>query len=257
MNDLNCPSCGTTYQSSKAGFCDCCGYEFTTEYINSILRKEKKQEKIVQKKVAEENYKRQIIQKKEEKAKQQKVNAEKKAREKEKNTYLKEKRKREKIEKLIEKDKKRFEIDKAFSLYFKKVRQSITTLGIIFVVLTIVSSVIVPDKLKVDFIAPQKIISSKQIQIYQGLTIPIKFNEENVLLEKSDSLDDSLRLPSSLINLFNSFSSIVNNCKSVKEKISFMFPKAVTFIKKFIDASNESVNNNSASDEITTFTKEK
>lgn len=41
MNDLNCPVCGTTYQSSLPGKCDCCDYEFTDSYIKNFLKKEK------------------------------------------------------------------------------------------------------------------------------------------------------------------------------------------------------------------------
>lgn len=42
MYDLNCPCCGTTYQGSVAGFCDCCGYEFTEAYISELIVTEKK-----------------------------------------------------------------------------------------------------------------------------------------------------------------------------------------------------------------------
>ena len=50
MNDINCPSCGTTYQSTKSGYCDCCGFEFTDAYINQFVsaEKEKQKENIVQ-----------------------------------------------------------------------------------------------------------------------------------------------------------------------------------------------------------------
>lgn len=54
MYDLNCPCCGTTYQGSEAGYCDCCGYEFTEKYISELIAAEKKKEKEIQEKIAEE-----------------------------------------------------------------------------------------------------------------------------------------------------------------------------------------------------------
>lgn len=41
MNDLNCPQCGTTKSIVTTGICDCCGYEFTNDYIKDFLEKEK------------------------------------------------------------------------------------------------------------------------------------------------------------------------------------------------------------------------
>ena len=92
MNDLNCPSCGTTYQSLKAGVCDCCGFEFTSDYINKIISEEKKQEKIVQQKIAEENRQRKLLLDEEEKEKRKKAKAEKKSKEEADKSYKKEKR---------------------------------------------------------------------------------------------------------------------------------------------------------------------
>lgn len=92
MNDLNCPNCGTTYQSTKSGYCDCCGFEFTDVYINKIVSAEKEKEKKIQKKIAEENRQRQLLIEKEEKEKLAKAKAEKKVRLKAEKAYLKEKK---------------------------------------------------------------------------------------------------------------------------------------------------------------------
>lgn len=79
MYDLNCPCCGTTYQGSVAGFCDCCGYEFTEVYISELIATEKKKEKEIQEKIAEEERQRQILLEKEKLEKKKKEEADKKA----------------------------------------------------------------------------------------------------------------------------------------------------------------------------------
>lgn len=79
MYDLNCPCCGTTYQGSVAGFCDCCGYEFTEAFISELIATEKKKEKEIQEKIAEEERQRQILIEKEKLEKKKKEEADKKA----------------------------------------------------------------------------------------------------------------------------------------------------------------------------------
>lgn len=79
MYDLNCPCCGTTYQGSVAGFCDCCGYEFTEAYISELIATEKKREKEIQEKIAEEERERQISLEKKELERKKKEEADKKA----------------------------------------------------------------------------------------------------------------------------------------------------------------------------------
>ena len=79
MYDLNCPCCGTTYQGLVAGFCDCCGYEFTEAYISEFIATEKKKEKEIQEKIAEEERQRKIVLEKEKLEKKKKEEADKKA----------------------------------------------------------------------------------------------------------------------------------------------------------------------------------
>lgn len=79
MNDLNCPNCGTTYQSSKAGFCDCCGFEFTQVYIEKCEADEKEKEKQIQLKMAEEKGQYELLQEQEKLEKKKKAEAERKA----------------------------------------------------------------------------------------------------------------------------------------------------------------------------------
>lgn len=65
MGDFNCPCCGTTYRGSEAGYCDCCGYEFTEPYISELIVAEKKKQKEIQEKIAEEEKQRQLLLEKE------------------------------------------------------------------------------------------------------------------------------------------------------------------------------------------------
>ena len=184
MNDLNCPSCGTTYQSLKAGVCDCCGFEFTSDYINKIISEEKKQEKIVQQKIAEENRQRKLLLDEEEKEKRKKAKAEKKSKEEADKSYKKEKKDREKIMALVDENNKRYEKELKFSLLFKNFRGVMATLGIIFVLISIVVSVAFSDELGVSFITPQSVILNKVETIYQELTIPVELDEEKYILKK-------------------------------------------------------------------------
>ncbi len=91
MEDLNCPSCGTTQANISPGFCECCGFEFTKEFIDEFkavsLEKEKQiqlkieKEKERQKKEAEELERKIAIEKQkelEEKKYQQKLERQKK-----------------------------------------------------------------------------------------------------------------------------------------------------------------------------------
>lgn len=79
MYDLNCPCCGTSYQGSAAGLCECCGYEFTEEYINELIAAEKKREQEIREKIAEEKRQQQLLLEQEEQERRKKEEAEKKA----------------------------------------------------------------------------------------------------------------------------------------------------------------------------------
>lgn len=79
MYDINCPCCGTTYQGSEAGYCNCCGYEFTETYISELIAAEKKKEKEIQEKIAEEEKQQQLLLEKKELEQKKKEEAKKKA----------------------------------------------------------------------------------------------------------------------------------------------------------------------------------
>lgn len=236
MNDLNCPNCGTTYQSIKAGFCDCCGYEFTSDYINKIVSEEKEQEKRVQQKIEEENRQRQLLLEKENR---EKAKTEKKAREEATKLYNKERKEREKVKALVEGNNKRYEIDLKFSIFFKKFRKAMATLGIVLVLISTAVSVVFSDELSVSFIAPQNVISNKFETIYQELTLSVVLDEEKNILKKKKETEDTIRLSKGTVKLFNSISSIVQNQRTVKEKLSYMFPKSTALINEFIESSKE------------------
>lgn len=79
MYDLNCPCCGTTYQGSGTGFCDCCGYEFTDTYISELIATEKKKQKEIQEKIAEEEKQRKLLLERKKLEQKKKEEAEEKA----------------------------------------------------------------------------------------------------------------------------------------------------------------------------------
>lgn len=242
MNDLNCPNCGTTYQSAKAGYCDCCGFEFTEAYINQLVSAEKEKEKKIQQKIAEENRQKQLLIEKEEKERQAKAKAEKKARIEAEKAYIKEKKDREKVVSRIEKNNKKYENDLKFSLSFKKFRKALSTLGIILVILSVVSSIVFSDELGVDFIVPQNVISNKFETVLDVHLVNVKFDEEQNLLKKTKDTEDSVKLSKGIVKLFNSISSIITNQKTVEEKLMHMFPKSTAFVNKFIESSEVTEN---------------
>lgn len=248
MNDLNCPNCGTTYQSTKAGYCDCCGFEFTEAYINQLVSAEKEKEKKIQHKMAEENRRKQLLIEKEEKERKAKAKTEKKARIEAEKAYIKEKKDREKVVSLIEKNNKKYENDLKFSLFFKKFRKVISTLGIILAISSIVSSIVFSDQLSADFIVPQNVILNKFETVLDEHFVVVKFDDEQNLLKKSEDTEDSVKLSKGAIKLFNSISSLINNQKTVEEKLTYMFPKSTAFVNKFI-GSSEVTENVSETDE--------
>lgn len=242
MNDLNCPNCGTTYQSAKAGYCDCCGFEFTEAYINQLVSAEKKKEKKIQHKIAEESRRKQLLIEKEEKERQAKAKAEKKARIEAEKAYIKEKKDREKVVSRIEKNNKKYKNDLKFSLSFKKFRKAISTLGIILVVLSVVSSIFFSDELGVDFIVPQNVISNKFETVLDEHLVKVKFDEEQNLFKKAKDTEDSVKLSKEIVKLINSISSLITNQKTIEEKLTYMFPKSKAFVNKFIETSEVTEN---------------
>lgn len=239
MNDLNCPSCGTTYQSTKSGFCECCGFEFSEAYINQIISAEKEKEKRIQQKIAEENRQRQLLIEKEEKERQAKAKAERKARIQAEKAYIKEKKDREKVVARIERNNRKYENDLKFSLSFKKFRKAMSTMGMILVVISIVGSVVFSDELGVDFIVPQNEIADKIESIMDEHIISVKFDEKQNILKKSKDTEDSIKLSKSSVNLINSVISLTTNQNTIEEKLKYMFPKSTAFVNKFIESSKE------------------
>lgn len=242
MYDLNCPCCGTTYQSTKSGCCDCCGFEFTDVYINQIVSAEKEKQKEIQKKIAEENSQRQLLIEKEEKEKLAKAKAEKKARLEAEKAYRKERKDREKVVSRIEKNNKRYENDLKFSLAFKKFRKAMATLGIILVILSVIGSVAFSNELGVDFIVPQNVIADKIESIMDEHIISVKFDEKQNILKKAKDTEDTIKLSEGSMRLFNSISSLISNQSTFEEKLMYMFPKSTAFVNEFLESSKETEN---------------
>lgn len=239
MNDINCPSCGTTYQSTKSGYCDCCGFEFTDAYINQFVSAEKEKQKEIQKKIAEENRQRQLLIEKEEKEKLAKAKAEKKARLEAEKAYRKERKDREKVVSRIEKNNKRYEKDLKFSLGFKKFRKAMSALGIILVILSVIGSVVFSNELGVDFIVPQNVIADKFETIKDEHLISVKFDEKQNIFKKSKDTENTIKLSKGSIRLFNSISSLISNQSTIEEKLMYMFPRSTAFVNEFLESSKE------------------
>lgn len=239
MNDLNCPNCGTTYQSTKSGYCDCCGFEFTDAYITQIVSAEKEKQKEIQKKITEENRQRQLLIEKEEREKLAKAKAEKKARLEAEKAYRKERKDREKVVSRIERNNKRYENELKFSLGFKKFRKVMATMGIILVILSVIGSVAFSNELGVDFIVPQNVIADKIESIRDEHIISVKFDEKQNIFKKSKDTEDTIKLSEGSIRLFNSISSLIANQSTFEEKLIYMFPRSTTFVNEFLESSKE------------------
>lgn len=239
MYDLNCPSCGTTYQSTKSGYCDCCGFEFTDAYINQVVSAEKKKQKEIQKKTAEENRQSQLLVEKEEREKLAKAKAEKKARLEADKAYRKERKTREKVVSRIKKNPKRYEKELKFSLGFKKFGKAVSALGIILVILSVIGSVSFSNELGVDFILPQNVIADKIETIKAEHLISVKFDEKQNILKKSKNTEDTVKLSKGSIRLFNSICTLISNQSTIEEKLMYMFPRSTAFVNEFLESSRE------------------
>lgn len=239
MNDINCPNCGTTYQSTKSGYCDCCGFEFTDAYINQIVSVEKEKQKEIQKKIAEENRQIQLFIEKEEKEKLAKAKAEKKARLEAEKAYRKERKDREKVISRIEKNIKRYEKELKFSLGFEKFRKAVSVCGIILVILSVIGSVTFSNELGVDFIVPQNVIADKIETIKEEHLISVKFDEKQNILKKSKNTEDTIKLSKGSIRLFNSICTLIFNQSTIEEKLMYMFPESIDFVNEFLESSKE------------------
>lgn len=240
MNDLNCPNCGTSYQSLNSGYCDCCGYEFTNDYIIKAVSAEKEKEKNAQQKIAEENRQRQMLLKKEEKERKAKAKAAEKARIEAEKASRKEREEREKIALLIEKNKNEYERDLRFSLLFKKFRKVSAAFGFFLVIISVIGTVIFFNELGVDFIVPKKVVESKIEAIKEDHFISVKLDEEQNMLIESSDIDNGIKLPECAVKLFNSVSSLNDNQRTTEEKLTHMFPKCTAFLNKFVENSKES-----------------
>lgn len=201
MQDINCPNCGTTYPSLKEGICECCGYEFTSEYLNPLIEKVRIEE--------EENKKKRLAQEKIEAIKRKQLEREqlqaKKDKEKRKTEELKaleqmkkDREQREKLQAYINKQKDIAERDKNFSLKFKSVRKIFSKAGVVLSVLSIILCIFTSVKNNNDMLVPANVISSK-VEI-------IKKNQLNYLNPKI----------SQTINI------IGDNQSSLKEKAEFI-----------------------------------
>lgn len=250
MNDLNCPNCGTTYQSTKSGYCDCCGFEFTDAYINQIVSAEKEKQKKIQKKITEENRQRQLLVEKEEREKLAKAKAEKKARLEAEKAYHKERKDREKVVARIERNNKQYENELKFSIGFKKFRKAMATMGIILVILSVVGSVAFSSELGVDFIVPQNVITDKIETIQNEHIISVKFDEKQNIFNKSKNTEDTIKLSEGSMRLLNSIFSLISNQSTFEEKLMYMFPRSTAFVNEFLESSKETENISETSEDF-------
>ena len=135
MYDLNCPCCGTTFQSITAGSCECCGYEFTDEYINEFIAKEKKKENEIEEKIAEEKRQQQLLLEQQEAERQRQEAERRKKEEEERKAAIKK-----------EKQKKRTERKRELSRQWLKMQKySGIIITAIFVLLIIYKTVIMKN----------------------------------------------------------------------------------------------------------------
>lgn len=243
MEDLNCPSCGTTQLKIEPGYCDCCGYEFTSEYINRFVAEQRKKEEAIRRKEAEEERRKRI---------QQQIEREKeKARQKERQKALeaaaKERAEREKTRRLIERDNTRYNRELKYAAFFNKFKTVVSKVALVITIASIVLSVFVGRE-NINQ-SPINEVEIKIQQISNALTIQqISYDDESGLFyERKDAsetsediLNDSAGLSNGLVKLLNSMALIVKNRTDFDDKIAFAFP----LLKSLKDA-NTSVNTDS------------
>lgn len=220
MEDLNCPNCGTTQSSVKPGPCECCGFEISKEYVDKFLETQRKQEEAQKKRASEiERKKRAHIEKMERERLERKKKAEQAHREAVKKAE-EERKARERLKEILSKEKIRIEKEYKFSMAFKKIRKLISNAGVVLVLILFAVSVFKVVDSESQFLQINKNIPQKIIQIYEDITIPVKYNDETGLFEK-DTSTESQRLTKSGVNFINSVSSIIQNRSTIDEKLAF------------------------------------
>ncbi len=230
MEDLNCPNCGTTQAKVSIGVCDCCGFEFTENFINDFLSAEHKKEEEIKRKLAEQERQRQQQQRKEEKEKQEKIKAAKKAAALEKKRIIKEREEREKLKKLVRKDTIRYNREIKFSKVFLKFEKIISKVAIFLVILSVVSTFAFADVLNVEYIEPQEHIQTKIQNIYIDFVVPFEYEEQNATEKNEDNDDEPIMMSKSTIKLIEALTDVFKNQSSIEDKLSFIFPFSDDFI---------------------------
>ena len=230
MDDLNCPSCGTTQPKIAPGCCECCGYEFTVEFITNFKKEQQKKDDEIKRKLAEEERKKRILRIKEEKELEAKRKAESEANRRAIETAKKERAEREKLRKRLEKEKERYNKELRFSVSFKKFRKFISTSGLILTAICLVLSFISVNAGNASPISPKDEVNSKIQSAYYANTYPVKYDEKSDQYNIVKKSKAEIRLSIGTIKLLNSVSSIINNRSSFQEKMYFTFPHISSLI---------------------------
>lgn len=232
MYDLNCPNCGTTYQSTEPGYCECCGFEFTDAFINKIIEAENERQKEIQRKIEEEKRQKQLLIEKAERERQAKLRAEQKAREEAARKAREEREARERVAALAKKNNERYEKERQFSLAFQKFRSALAIYGIVLVVAAVIGSMIFSNELGVNFVVPEKAINDKIEAIKEEHFITVKFDENQNRFKKSKDTEDTMELTKGSVRLLNSISSLISEQSTFEEKITYIFPWSATFLNE-------------------------
>lgn len=228
MNDINCPACNTTYQKRAAGFCDCCGFEFTKDYIDGIIREEERIERERLQKIAEEKRKKILKQQAEEKKRQERLKAEKEAREKEQ-------REREERRIRAEKEKARAERINRINGMFGLFGKIISYAGIVCAALCIIVSVVFADSLNVGDGMPEgSAIRHKVENSIQNLMVSAEYNSKKKCFVTDGNPENSDELPRAFVNLYNSVSSVFHSQSPVEDKLTFILPGSRDFISGIV-----------------------
>lgn len=212
MLEIICPSCGTTYPKFEPGICECCGFEFTEEYLNPIIEKAKREEdeekkrRLAQEKI--EALKRK--QRERERIEAEKVKSRRQAEElKSHKQMIKDREKREKLRDYIGRQKEIVERDKRFSLKFKSFRNIFSKIGTILSILLICFCVFTLIKVGGSATTPFDIINSKVEYLKNSQTIMLSEEGKNKQNKVTYKVEQSIDV-------------ILNNQSSFEEKASFI-----------------------------------
>lgn len=250
MDDLNCPNCGTTQNKIAAGLCECCGYEFTEKFIAEYTALQKQKEMLRLKKIAEEERKRRLQAEKEEREKRERAAELERKRKAALAAAEEERKEREKLKAIIEKNEKEYEKELKFASFIKRFSSVLPKLQAVMVIAFVgISIFLIGSGENMQFIHPLEAIDQKLQEVSSDLTVSVEYSEEDGLLHKTENAEESMSLPESTVNFFNSVSLLIQNGSTFEEKINFILPD--NFIENLdMFFTEESVNAEKENDDV-------